>query len=363
MACTQATFIASSRDRSTIHLSYPGRTASAREFNRLVFDRRKEIDRCAAEWLSRDPGAVGVVDLVLQIEEDGLVSAVHVDHAADEAHASCVAKVFDGADLHATLGGPVRLEAHLPVYHGAEVQFDALFRGQGGEDVLRLSFDEPAWSAAADRCMLETVGPQNGAEMLLHFQVLRDGLLKGIAIIESSEEPEIDQCVLDWAKQHRFIEPPLVPFAANTKIKFLQYLAAPLAVSPPEKTAPPASSSHTIRVLVLRVSRGLAGSKPAKLSKATKASVALAHEQLAAEVERLTHGALKLQTTVRDVDATATFLSKLSDTIEQGIGNLVDADLAKESARLQSLQIKQQLGAQALSIANQAPSLILSFFR
>ena len=57
------------------------------------------------------------------------------------------------------------------------------------------------------------------------------------------------------------------------------------------------------------------------------------------------------------------FLGKLSDTIEQGIGNLVDADLAKESARLQSLQIKQQLGAQALSIANQAPSLILSFFR
>ena len=57
------------------------------------------------------------------------------------------------------------------------------------------------------------------------------------------------------------------------------------------------------------------------------------------------------------------FLSKLSDVVEQGIGNLVDADLAKESARLQSLQIKQQLGAQALSIANQAPSLILSFFR
>ena len=57
------------------------------------------------------------------------------------------------------------------------------------------------------------------------------------------------------------------------------------------------------------------------------------------------------------------FLSKLSDTIEQGIGNLVDADLAKESARLQSLQIKQQLGAQALSIANQAPQVILSLFR
>lgn len=58
-----------------------------------------------------------------------------------------------------------------------------------------------------------------------------------------------------------------------------------------------------------------------------------------------------------------TFLGKLSDAIENGIGNLVDADLAKESARLQSLQVKQQLGAQALSIANSAPSIVLSFFR
>jgi flagellin len=57
------------------------------------------------------------------------------------------------------------------------------------------------------------------------------------------------------------------------------------------------------------------------------------------------------------------FLGKLSDSIEAGIGNLVDADLAKESARLQALQVKQQLGAQALSIANAAPSIVLSFFR
>ncbi len=63
------------------------------------------------------------------------------------------------------------------------------------------------------------------------------------------------------------------------------------------------------------------------------------------------------------LDIQGTFLTKLSDTIEKGLSNLVDADLAKESARLQSLQIKQQLGAQALSIANQAPSLLLSFFR
>ena len=63
------------------------------------------------------------------------------------------------------------------------------------------------------------------------------------------------------------------------------------------------------------------------------------------------------------LDAQQDFLAKLSDEIENGIGNLVDADLAKETAKLQSLQIKQQLGAQALSIANQAPQVILSLFR
>jgi len=65
----------------------------------------------------------------------------------------------------------------------------------------------------------------------------------------------------------------------------------------------------------------------------------------------------------RQIAAHTTFVSKLTDTLESGIGNLVDADLAKESARLQALQVQQQLGAQALSIANQAPQIILSLFQ
>jgi flagellin len=65
----------------------------------------------------------------------------------------------------------------------------------------------------------------------------------------------------------------------------------------------------------------------------------------------------------RKIDAQSIFTSKLSDVVEAGIGNLVDADLAKESARLQALQVKQQLGVQALSIANQAPQTITSLFR
>ena len=65
----------------------------------------------------------------------------------------------------------------------------------------------------------------------------------------------------------------------------------------------------------------------------------------------------------KQIEAHNTFVTKLVDTLESGIGNLVDADLAKESARLQALQVQQQLGAQSLSIANQAPQIILSLFR
>jgi len=70
-----------------------------------------------------------------------------------------------------------------------------------------------------------------------------------------------------------------------------------------------------------------------------------------------------LGTASRRIDAQLTFTSKLNDTIEAGIGNLVDADMAKESARLTALQTKQQLGVQALSIANQAPQMIGQLFK
>jgi len=57
------------------------------------------------------------------------------------------------------------------------------------------------------------------------------------------------------------------------------------------------------------------------------------------------------------------FVSKIQDALNKGIGNLVDADMAEESARLQALQVRQQLGIQALSIANSAPGTVLGLFR
>ncbi|WP_339336355.1 flagellin, partial [uncultured Maricaulis sp.] len=80
-------------------------------------------------------------------------------------------------------------------------------------------------------------------------------------------------------------------------------------------------------------------------------------------LDNLSASLAKLGTASKSLEIHKGFVGKLSDALEKGIGNLVDADLAKESARLQSLQVKQQLGVQALSIANSAPSTILGYFR
>ena len=84
---------------------------------------------------------------------------------------------------------------------------------------------------------------------------------------------------------------------------------------------------------------------------------------IGSDLDRLNQSLARLGTASKSLETHSTFVTKLSDELEKGIGNLVDADLAKDSAQLQALQVKQQLGIQALSIANQAPSTILALFR
>lgn len=94
---------------------------------------------------------------------------------------------------------------------------------------------------------------------------------------------------------------------------------------------------------------------------ATGADLALG--KLDDSITQLNQALGEIGSQAKQIEAHNTFVTKLMDTLESGIGNLVDADLAKESARLQALQVQQQLGAQSLSIANQAPQIILSLFQ
>ena len=63
------------------------------------------------------------------------------------------------------------------------------------------------------------------------------------------------------------------------------------------------------------------------------------------------------------IDTQKSFLSNLSDSIDKGVGALVDADMNKESTRLQALQVQQQLGIKSLSIANGNSQSILALFK
>ena len=94
---------------------------------------------------------------------------------------------------------------------------------------------------------------------------------------------------------------------------------------------------------------------------ATDAAAALS--AVTASIANVSAGLARLGTGSKALGTHLTFVGKLSDALEAGVGNLVDADLAKESARLQSLQTKQQLGVQALSIANQSTGILLGLFR
>ncbi len=127
-----------------------------------------------------------------------------------------------------------------------------------------------------------------------------------------------------------------------------------------------ASADGTRRITVSAQNMSLSGSivtikSTGTISTSAKASTMVA--TVTSSLNNVNAALSKLSSGSKKFSIQAQFAQKLSDTLTAGIGNLVDANMAQESALLTSLQTKQQLGVQALSIANQAPSSILSLFR
>ncbi len=125
-----------------------------------------------------------------------------------------------------------------------------------------------------------------------------------------------------------------------------------------------ADANSVITLSVRTMSLGgpiLTISATAQLSTATSASNILS--SLDTSILNLNSSLGALGSQAKQIEGHLSFVDKLGDAIKGGIGNLVDADMAKESSRLQALQVQQQLGAQALSIANQSPQQILALFK
>jgi flagellin len=123
-----------------------------------------------------------------------------------------------------------------------------------------------------------------------------------------------------------------------------------------------ASADGTHRITVAAENMSLSGSIVTVTATGSISTQAKASTMVATIENSLTNvnSALsKLSSGSAKFSIQSTFVQQLSDTLTAGIGNLVDANMATESAMLQSLQTKQQLGVQALAIANQAPSIAL----
>ena len=130
--------------------------------------------------------------------------------------------------------------------------------------------------------------------------------------------------------------------------------------------APLANADATSRVTVATQSMALGGVNVTVAATGSIGTTAAATAMIATvntSIINVSSALGRLGTGSRAISTHLNFVSKLQDSIDTGVGNLVDADLAKESARLQALQTKQQLGVQALSIANQKPQILLALFR
>ena len=111
--------------------------------------------------------------------------------------------------------------------------------------------------------------------------------------------------------------------------------------------------------------KGLASGFSAAAGNATTGEAYLKGNLEAAEsvLGKATAAATQLGLSEKTIEDQQTFLNKLTDNIDTGVGSMIDANMEEEAARLQALQTQQQLATQALSIANQAPSSIMSLFR
>ena len=127
-----------------------------------------------------------------------------------------------------------------------------------------------------------------------------------------------------------------------------------------------ANAAGTSRITVAAQDLSLGGANVTvgatdTIGTATTASAEIS--TLQTSIDQVSASLAKLGTGSKALDNHMTFISNLQDTLNTGIGNLVDANLAAESAKLQALQTKQQLGVQALSIANSSSTILLGLFR
>jgi flagellin len=153
-----------------------------------------------------------------------------------------------------------------------------------------------------------------------------------------------------------------ISFLASTANDYTQTGAASTSISTgagADLSASTTSTDATMKALYNLVDSGGSGGGLAAITSATLDANLKTIDTAASTVKSAAaqFGAVQL-----NVESQKTFITNLASTLQTGVGNMVDADMTAESAKLSALQVQQQLGTQALSIANQSPQMLLKLF-
>jgi flagellin len=153
-----------------------------------------------------------------------------------------------------------------------------------------------------------------------------------------------------------------ISFLASTANDYTQTGAASTSISTgagADLSASTTSTDATMKALYNLVDSGGSGGGLAAITSATLDANLKTIDTAASTVKSAAaqFGAVQL-----NVESQKTFITNLASTLQTGVGNMVDADMTAESAKLSALQVQQQLGTQALTIANQSPQMLLKLF-
>jgi hypothetical protein len=198
-ACEEAAFY---RQGATPVVRYPG-DLSAVALDRKMIATRQERFACYLALLQTQPSAEGEQRAVVRLEVDGLISGVYLPDPFNQAYAECIADALLGFPVAAPFGGAAaRVELALVAAHGAGVRIRS-----DSTDALRFTqavmSDVPGWEGPLDRCFLDYDRPEPNVTLELTLRAGRSGRLDGLKVVQSTETPEVDDCVLDFLAQRQ----------------------------------------------------------------------------------------------------------------------------------------------------------------
>lgn len=290
-------------------LAYPG-TIHPTDLRSHLSDLTGPLFACEQVALANGDTLAGEPRLRFRVEPDGHVLGVYVPQVEDLQARQCVVEAVRGHRARDPVGGVARVDVTHPLFHGAKVDVSAATEAaDSGLDLHEVALDTPRWAGPLDRCLLEHGHPEPGVRMVVTLEAGRTGDIRDVRVERSTEEPEVDRCVVEWLEQHTLATPPTLRTQVRATVRFIQrwdedpgtsgrrVRPAPVPLVGPAPETP-------VRMRVLVAERSEIDGRRGKLGRTSIDSITEVHRDLAEFVREHTHGRVDLQVEVVVVDTT-----------------------------------------------------------